>query len=108
MSSAADLQGEKRAVTNFVVRHLRNVVLMSSAPGIADRRVMPQVMRHDVSLALGKTGPNVDVMCTDKRFGGRFLTFVQVSVYFHPFEDPLMLSLLMYTLESPILSLDTP
>ena len=37
-----------------------------------------QVMRHDVSLALGKTGPNVDVMCTDKRFGGRFLTFVQV------------------------------
>ena len=69
---------------------------------------MPQVMRHDVSLALGKTGPNVDVMCTDKRFGGRFLTFVQVSVYFHPFKDPLMLSLLMYTLESPILSLDTP
>ena len=35
-------------------------------------------MRHDVSLALGKTGPNVDVMCTDKRFGGRFLTFAQV------------------------------
>ncbi|BDA44690.1 hypothetical protein COCOBI_06-1680 [Coccomyxa sp. Obi] len=37
-----------------------------------------KVMRHDVSLALGKTGPNVDVMCTDKRFGGRFLTFAQV------------------------------
>ncbi len=37
-----------------------------------------QVMRHDVSLALGKTGPNVDVMCTDKPFGGRFLSFQQV------------------------------
>ena len=69
---------------------------------------MSQVMRHDVSLALGKTGPNVDVMCTDKRFGGRFLTFVQVSVYFHSSIHPLMPSLLMCTLHSPILSLDTP
>ncbi len=42
--------------------------------------VLLQVMRHDVSLALGKTGPNVDVMCTDKRFGGRFLTFEQVRL----------------------------
>jgi hypothetical protein len=35
-------------------------------------------MRHDVSLALGKTGPNVDVMCTDKHFGGRFMPFEKV------------------------------
>ena len=39
-----------------------------------------QVMRHDVSLALGKSGPNVDVMCTDKRFGGRFMAFDKVQL----------------------------
>ena len=39
-----------------------------------------QVMRHDVSLALGKAGPNVDVMCTDKRFGGRFMAFEKVRL----------------------------
>lgn len=49
------------------------------APADLERGVL-QVMRHDVSLALGKTGPNVDVMCTDKRFGGRFLTFAQVRL----------------------------
>ena len=38
-----------------------------------------QVMRHDVALALGKSGPNVDVMCTDKEFGGRFMPFAKVS-----------------------------
>lgn len=38
-----------------------------------------QVMRHDVALALGKSGPNVDVMCTDKDFGGRFMPFGKVS-----------------------------
>ena len=37
-----------------------------------------QVMRHDVALALGKSGPNVDVMCTDKEFGGRFMPFAKV------------------------------
>ena len=37
-----------------------------------------QVMRHDVALALGKSGPNVDAMCTDKEFGGRFLSFQKV------------------------------
>ena len=40
-------------------------------------------MRHDVSLALGKAGPNVDVMCTDKRFGGRFMAFEKVLAQ-HP------------------------
>ena len=35
-------------------------------------------MRHDVALALGKSGPNVDAMCTDKEFGGRFLSFQKV------------------------------
>ena len=38
-----------------------------------------QVMRHDVALALGKSGPNVDVMCTDKAFGGRFMPFAKVG-----------------------------
>ncbi|CAK0784428.1 hypothetical protein CVIRNUC_007632 [Coccomyxa viridis] len=37
-----------------------------------------KVMRHDVALALGKSGPNVDAMCTDKEFGGRFLSFQKV------------------------------
>ena len=41
---------------------------------------LAQVMRHDVSVALGKTGPNVDVMCTDKQFGGRFMPFAQVGM----------------------------
>ena len=38
-----------------------------------------QVMRHDVTLAIGKSGPNVDVMCTDKELGGRFMPFSKVS-----------------------------
>ena len=44
---------------------------------VADARTA-QVMRHDVSVALGKSGPNVDVMCTDKQFGGRFMPFPKV------------------------------
>lgn len=36
-------------------------------------------MRHDVALAIGKSGPNVDVMCTDKDLGGRFMPFSKVS-----------------------------
>jgi hypothetical protein len=46
-----------------------------------------QVMRHDVSVALGKTGPNVDVMCTDKQFGGRFMPFAQVGLLGEPTQD---------------------
>ena len=43
-----------------------------------DPLLIMQVMRHDVALALGKSGPNVDVMCTDKEFGGRFMPFAKV------------------------------
>lgn len=43
-----------------------------------------QVMRHDVALALGKSGPNVDVMCTDKEFGGRFMPFAKVRTGIPP------------------------
>ena len=52
--------------------------MLTSDRGYVESCAITQVMRHDVALALGKSGPNVDVMCTDKEFGGRFMPFAKV------------------------------